>query len=152
MADTKLVLTIATTGLREYNFRPEIIQFILASSEGCNLLVRCTVPTGAIQQEASKFNGYTIRKRESGKRALMRHGRKVKTVALKQAIHDLFEDIEAQSEQAPGGRIILMAIVLKRVTYLLLRMKFESVDFRQRHSLRKSFVLTCNVSSYLFKA
>ena len=112
MTDTKLFLTIATTGLRDHahpEFRPEIVQLSLASAEGDELLTKCIVPTGTFQPEASKFNGYTIRKTKNGKRKLFRNGKKVKTVPLEQAIHNLLEVIKAQREQAPsGGRILLM--------------------------------------------
>ena len=119
MADTNLFLAIATTGLRECSadpeFRPEIIQFALASSEGVNLLTKCIVPAGAIQPDASKVNGYSIKKDENGKRKLMRHGKEVKTVGLNQAIHDLLVEIEAQCEQAsPGGRIVLIGYNSKK--------------------------------------
>jgi len=117
MTDTKLFLTIATTGLRDDahpEFRPEIVQLSLASAEGDELLTKCIVPTGSFQQEASNFNGYTIRKTKSGKRKLLRYGKKVKTVPLKQAIRNLLEEIKAQREQAPpGGRILLMGYYSK---------------------------------------
>jgi len=112
MTDTKLFLTIATTGLWDDDdpeFRPEIVQLCLASAEGDELLTKCIVPTGTFQPEASKFNGYTIRKTKNGKRKLLRNGKKVKTVPLKRAIKTLLKVIKAQGEQAPpGGRILLM--------------------------------------------
>ena len=118
MTDTKLFLTIATTGLWDDDdpeFRPEIVQLSLASAEGDELLTKCIVPTGSFQPEASRFNGYTIRKTRNRKRKLLRNGKKVKTVPLKRAIKTLLKVIKAQGEQAPpGGRILLMGYNSKK--------------------------------------
>jgi hypothetical protein len=105
--DVVVFLTIATTGLNENGFVPEICQIIIQNQAGCKLFCEYVLPEREFQPEASEFNGFMI-DIIGGKRCLMRHSKVVKAYPLDKVLDDLIIGIKAIREQLQvSGRIIL---------------------------------------------
>lgn len=104
--DVIVFLTIATTGLYQNGFVPEICQVVLVNQAGHTLFSKCVVPERGFQPEASLFNGFTI-EIVDGRRCLMRNLKEVKAYSLDKVIDDLITEISAIRAQV-AGRIILV--------------------------------------------
>ena len=124
--DVIVFLTIATTGLRENDFQPEICQITLVNEAGHKLLSKCVLPEGNFQREASQFNGFTIEIID-GKRCLMHHSKEVKAHSLHKVINDLITEISAIRAQV-RGRIVLAGYYNQKYDIPLLVSEMKRCD------------------------
>lgn len=103
--DAVVFLAIATTGLRDPGFDPEICHITLINQAGRKLFSKHVLPQRDFQADASFFNGFTI-ELVDGKRHLMRNTKEVKTYSLDKVVSDFLIEISSIRAQV-SGRIVL---------------------------------------------
>ena len=105
--DSVVFITLATTGLEENGFVPEICQLTLANeADRKPFFNKYILPKRAFQPEASEFNGFTIITGEDGKHQLMQHDKEVKIHSPDKVMNDLMKEISSIRSQV-SGRIVL---------------------------------------------
>ena len=124
--DVIVFLTIATTGLSQNGFVPEICQITLMNQAGRKLFSKCVLPERDFQRRASLFSGFTIEIID-GKRCLMHNSKEVKAYSLNKVIDDLITEISAIRAQV-SGRIILAGYYNQKYDIPLLVSELKRCD------------------------